>query len=324
MVTLTPSDRALLFELDRDARQPFSKIARTLRLNKETIRNRFELLKQRGVIAGTTVLCNIPKLGGLYVKVYLGFGAPSEREERRLLAFLERAPQVVWLVECFGRYDAIINGVFSDLSEFDRFTMRFMDEFGKCVERYDVSFLTDVRKLPRAYLSPKAVHNHPVVAPAAIPDVRDAAILAELCRDARLDSHAIGLRVGLTAAAVRHRIRALVARKVIANFTLNLNHSVFERSLVKLVVRLRHSSTARKNSFISYCAGLEGILYITCGKGVSDIDLDFEVLSLEGFNRLLRGMRRSNRDLMREYEILVISKEHKLDFSGAFLTLAGR
>ena len=319
MVVMDRVDNALLHELELDSRQPFSKIGKKLRMSKESVKYRFDALKRKGVISGTTVFSNLPKLGFLYIKVYFQFRGLAKGDEKRLLDYLQMRPEVVWLADCFGKYDLIINGVFADLPKFDLFMDEFLTRFGKFVELRDTCFISDLRRLSRSHLSGRQVAVSIATTRQKSIDEVDLEILSMLSRDARLSSQALGLKVGLTGPAVRERIKKLIKSGHIGRFTVNVNYRAFNYTFVKVMLRLQAVNGATRRKFLTYCENLPGLFYTVVGTGVSDMDLDFEVEDLKSFQGTLRKIKSDFPDLIREYELLIVSNERKLDLAGGLL-----
>ena len=60
---LTPSDLALLAEIEDDARLPLSKLAKLLRISQQLLSYRLQNLQQRRILGGYYTQINFPMLG---------------------------------------------------------------------------------------------------------------------------------------------------------------------------------------------------------------------------------------------------------------------
>ncbi|EQD80447.1 Transcription regulator, AsnC-type [mine drainage metagenome] len=106
--TIDPVDRAILIELNADARRSHRAIAQRLRLSPTTVSRRIERLESQGVIRGYIPILDDEQLGfdlWATIGVRILRGQLREVEER-----LARDPRAYAIFDMTGEYDALCSG----------------------------------------------------------------------------------------------------------------------------------------------------------------------------------------------------------------------
>ena len=73
MEKLDLKDRKILYHLDFNSRQSFSKLGRKVGLHKDVIGYRLKRLQEKGIIKGFFTVINYPKIGFNYYRFYFSF-----------------------------------------------------------------------------------------------------------------------------------------------------------------------------------------------------------------------------------------------------------
>ena len=70
-MVLDKKDKRILYELDKNARQPLSEIAKKVQLKRESILYRLKKYLQEGLIRDYLTVIDMSKLGFTHYKIYL-------------------------------------------------------------------------------------------------------------------------------------------------------------------------------------------------------------------------------------------------------------
>ena len=111
-MNLDDTDRAILRELQRNARTPFSEIARRIDMSSATVHDRVKRLEEEGVIRGYHADVD-PSAVGLSVEAVIGLRIEQGRAEETLdrLKELEEVQEVLLTT---GDWDAVVQLVTPD------------------------------------------------------------------------------------------------------------------------------------------------------------------------------------------------------------------
>lgn len=119
-------DRAILQELNADARRSHRTIAQRLRVSPTTVSNRVTRMEKDGVIRGYVPILDDESLGwelSATIGVRISKGRLKEVEER-----LARDPRAYAIFDVTGEVDALIIGRFRDRRDLDRFVKHALQD----------------------------------------------------------------------------------------------------------------------------------------------------------------------------------------------------
>jgi len=98
-------DITIMEMLKKDARTSFREIARKLDVSPDTISNRFERLKEQGIIINSTVIINPTKIGYSFISRFGIDVKPAYSSQ--VLEEIIRIPSVIVASKLVGKYDLI-------------------------------------------------------------------------------------------------------------------------------------------------------------------------------------------------------------------------
>lgn len=118
-------DASIIQKLTKDARTSFRKIARELNVSPDTIINRYQNLRESGVIRGSTVIIDPKKIGYQGMAVFLIDVSPSHilmtegtTDSSMILDRLIKMRNIIVATRTVGDHDLIALGVIVDFEHF--------------------------------------------------------------------------------------------------------------------------------------------------------------------------------------------------------------
>lgn len=119
-------DRAILEELNVDARRSHREIAHRLKVSPTTVSSRIARLEEAGVIRGYIPVLDDEQLGwdlSAIIGIRISKGRLREVEER-----LARDPRAYAIYDVTGEHDALLIGRFRDRRDLDRFVKHALQD----------------------------------------------------------------------------------------------------------------------------------------------------------------------------------------------------
>jgi Lrp/AsnC family transcriptional regulator for asnA, asnC and gidA len=104
---MDPLDTAILMELIDDAQMSFSQISRRIGVSRETVRKRFEKMKEEGVIKALTVLVDGRKIGEQGV-AFLMITCLKSANKEIVFQSLQNTKDVCMITELMGDFDFFV------------------------------------------------------------------------------------------------------------------------------------------------------------------------------------------------------------------------
>ncbi len=318
MQPLDKKDREILFQLDLDARQPNSRIAKKVRASKEVVGYRIKRMEEEGIIKGYYVLVDMTKLGYHNARIFIKLKNIGPKEELETIGYFEKNPRCWWVNSISGSFTDIgIAFWVKDLNDFHEWKEELMNRFRKRIDFYRESYYSKIHVWRRNYLSSKDERAHYSLilgnSEAIEYDIHDIRLLSALSQDARLPIVKLAQKVGLSVTATKYRLEGLKKRGAILGFRPKISFPKTGYYWYKVEFRLEDNRT--KEKMLAYFASHPNIVwaYESVGGG-TELEMEMEVESHEKFREVADGIRAKFRDAIRTYNYYLWSTEYKIVF----------
>jgi DNA-binding Lrp family transcriptional regulator len=310
-------DRKILVELDRNARQTDSAIAKKLKISKQVVNYRIQQLINKKIITNFYTIVNVGIMGLNSYYVFLQFEKINKEQERKLLEKINSLSYVGWLVSGMGRWDAIICLNVESILDFEKSLNQIIDLCGKHMHEYIFTTLIEAEHLNYKFLGSK-LEGHLIKQTVGINkskiDKLDEKILAIISQNARLPITDISEKAKLPLHVVSYHLKNLVKSKIVEGFKpkLDINKMGYQWHL--LLIQFQTTTEERKKQFIDFCRNHNKIYYITKTIGSYNLMLDLHVNDVGEFKDLLLELKDKFSDVIRLYESMTIFNEYKISY----------
>jgi DNA-binding Lrp family transcriptional regulator len=313
MIKLDKKDRQLLFELDRNARQPISVIAKKIGVSKQVAKYRLDRLTEQGVILGYDTWVRAERFGFINFKISLQFSDVSAEKEKEIIDYFKNHPHVTWLVSSDGRWDVMMQVTYSDVFLFDQFLKKMTAKYGQNIREKEVEIYTRLMRFDLKYLADeippqKLVGDEPVEVIKF--DKIDVKILLALTENARTPVIELARKLNLSVNTIKTRIKSLVEKKAILGFRVRQDYTLLGYTYYSLMIKLQNMVGEKEKKMIEFCSNHPNVLVLYAGIGLTDLALQIQVKSSQEFHEILRALRNKFGHYIKQYEILIMTKEH--------------
>ncbi len=311
-------DRKIMYELDLNARQTASQLARKVRRSKETVNFRMKRLLADGWLKGFYGVFNTSKLGEYYYKIYLKFKNTTPKIEEEIVEYIGEEEQIVYLASIEGYYDCICLVMCRNADDMLKFFRPFMKRYGGYVQEKEiVTFLTTHRlnaKFLYAGTTRKDWH-YPVAVENFSIDDTDRKILKALSGDARLPLTEIAKRCGVDAKVVKYRMKKLEDDGIILAYVTAPDFDRIGRQFVQLNLSLNDPTAI--GQMIEYFDSTNTCLFALEMLGKYDLAVELHVQDSRQLKGIIDGFREKFTGKYNDYDVSTITKEHVVMW-GAF------
>jgi len=138
-IRLSAKDKKIINELDLNARQSYSQIARKVGLTKDTVQYRIKRLEEMKVIEGYFPVINTAKLGYVFYRVCLKFRSMTPKKEEEFVKHLKSNKAIGWISSFNGRWDMIIAIWAKNIIEFEEILSGLLLGYEKYIQEKIVS-----------------------------------------------------------------------------------------------------------------------------------------------------------------------------------------
>ncbi|MFH1470895.1 MAG: Lrp/AsnC family transcriptional regulator [Candidatus Micrarchaeota archaeon] len=316
-------DRAILYNLDEDARQPISQLSKKVKLNREVVRYRIDRMEQDGVIQKFLAYIPITRFGYLLTTFFMSFQDSSIRDEEEVIRFLSGKELVVWVVSANGRFDLGFTMCAKNMNELATFVAEFRDKFRNFITDFQMADVVSLWRFPRGYLLEndddtwKPFCFDSTVVRRDLDDV-DRKILAALGEDGRMRAVEIARRVGVSADAVADRISKMRKEKMIPGISILLNNNSIKRKAFKSFITF-HNVKKIEKKFLDYCRQNRNVVQVKRTLGPWEYEVDLELESEDELRELHNKLKEKFPDSIRSTSFVSVYRVHKFDMGGFLL-----
>ena len=310
-------DRKILYELDFNARQTDSEIAKKVKLSREVVSYRINRLQKSGIIRNFVTILNHNALGYLAFRVFFKFRDISEEREEKITEFLK--DKVAWLVRVRGNWSFTSMIFTTNIFELEKFVNEIKKKFQKNLIEIHFSVITRILHYRRGYLLDKKQDTSKydimgeVVKTVNLDEI-DLKILETTQDNARVSSIEIANKIKSNERVIRYRLKNLIKNKVILGFRSLLDLRKLGISYYKVHFKLNNYDDETMKKINSYIHLHPHVIYKTETIGGWDLELEVQVPSSKDLYEFIDNFTKDFTGLIDNYEILEYDKEYKLSY----------
>ncbi len=314
---LDAKDRAILYELDKDARQSNSSIAKKTRLSKEVVNYRIKNLIKNGIIQNFYTIIDSSKLGYQIYRIFIRFQNVDMEKEQEIISYLKDINAVGWIVLLEETYDLAILIWAKNVFEFKEVFDEIATRYGRYFQENFVTIVTHIHHY---------IHNHICSTDdlaerviggkfAEVPlDQLDLKILSLIAKQARTPLLNISRDLKVAPNTVKQRIKKMQMRKVIVGFKAKINSGALGYQHYKIFLQLVDVSPQMKMRLREYLKLNPCVVYATEAIGRADLEFELEVRNGTELRRHLRALREYFGNTIRGYSTTLMNREHVVDY----------
>jgi DNA-binding Lrp family transcriptional regulator len=318
-IDLDVKDRKILYELDLDARQTNSQLAKKVALSKQVMNYRIERLVNRGVIGKFVMVLDTQKLGYSFYDVFIKLQNMTTEEEQGMIDFLMSMDTVGWLAKSMGKYDLVIALFTKDVKQFNNSLNIIFNKYGNYIK--EKTFIIDIDavycknkyllKNPDSYLRKDELYGD---RESANLEKGDMLILKTLDQDPRMSILELSRRTGFSFDTVRRKLKHLTDDKIIQGFKIKINPSAFGYEWYVLLLELNIISDEDRGKLIRYLQNNKNAVYIINTIGNWNMMVDLHLKNYNHFQQFLAQLKKEFGGIIKSHEHLTITKDCKTTF----------
>lgn len=300
MTKLTIKDMKILKELDFNARQPVSQIARKVGLSPEVTNYRIKQLENKGIIMGYYPVIDLSKLGYIYSRYIIELERTNPEVENQFISFAKEHPGLGWFA-LRGNMNISLSGYVKSVEEVKGVLDDLNNKFHSVIKTKKPSVATKIYHFKRNYLYKSRDYDTLVWGETTSVkiDSTDKKILMLLTDNVRMPSTEIARKVKLSTRAVIDRIKRMERARLILGYRTALNLQKLGYSHYKVELFIENLSKRRKNQLIEYMRVHPNIVYITDVLDLIDLEFEAHLKSADELYYLMTKMRQQFPEIKR-------------------------
>ena len=317
-IELNKKDKRILYELNYYSRQPISKLAKKLKLSKQSVNYRVNKLVEDGFIKQFYTLINFTRLGYKPYKIFLRMNNLKKEEIDKFLEAFKNTAYVVWTVHCDGEYDIILGLIAKNTEHFKNIYYEILEKHQKLILFSDHSAIISAHQAKKEYLSDKQdksiLSNFYVDQEIIKIDKKDSKILRLLAPNSKISIIEMAGKLNLTSEAVRIRLKNLQKRGIIMGSSILLDTAKIDYLSYKVLINLKSKTMKDINKLTNFLNSYYGITEVINVLGSWDLEIDLEVKSISEFKDIITMIRTKFKELISNYTALIKYEEHSYNY----------
>ena len=304
-------DRKLLYHLDLDAHQSYSRLAKQLRLGSDLIEYRVKKLERQGAIARFSALINLMTLGRNVYKTYVKLSEHGS-EYTKLVSRLSGNPTIYWLAETYGGWDIIISMAAANPESYQ---IEFENALGKhlgALDRISVFNTYLVYRYPKKYLFSGTTAEFEYVSPKGSVeiDTLEDRLLFELSENCRQSHVELAAKLGTTPAIIKYRIEKLETLGVIVGYRLQLDYEKLGIMMFKVLLSHTGFNREAKEELQQFCRNDTNVCCLINQIGEHNLEIEVEVSDYQAFNNFVDKLRAKFDRKLNALNYMLLRKDH--------------
>ncbi|MEK6897113.1 MAG: winged helix-turn-helix transcriptional regulator [Nanoarchaeota archaeon] len=312
-------DLKLIEELENDSRQTLSKIAKKLRTSQQVVSYRIDSLFKKNILGGFYTIINFSLLGYTNYRTMMRLTDITKQKHQQIISYLMKHPNVLWIVDCGGRWDLIINFIAKNILQYDQFIKELKKRFPKQIQNYNVLTTVEISYFGRHYFTKNIREkNSPLYFGREIKiietDKTDLKILSLLSENARMNSVQVAEKLKISPNTILLRIKDMKNKNLIQGFKplLHLENTAY--SAYKALIKFHNITDKREKDIFDYLRTKINVIGIIKIIGEWDFEMEFEVNSQQTMLDFMREFRDKFKDVINEFEVIPLFHEYKYNF----------
>ncbi len=319
MSKLSKIDLKLIVELENNSRQTLSQIAKKLNTSQQVISYKINSLLKRNILYGFYTIINFTLFGYTSYRTMIRFTNISEQKHKEITYYLIKHPNVLWLVECGGKWDLIVNFMAKNIIQYDKILKDLKSQFPKQIQNYDVLTTIEVVYFGRDYFTKKfrEIRQPPYFGREfKILDVdkTDLKILNLISENARMNSVEISQKINTSPNTIISRIKEMKKQGIIQGFKPLIHLENTNCSGYKALIKFQNITEEKEKEIINFLKININVVGIIKLVGLWDFEIEFEVENKEQMLEFTRNFRDKFKEVIKEFEVIPLFHEYRYNF----------
>ncbi len=316
MVKLSQLDKKLIFNLDFEARQSLTQLAKKLNTSKQVVKYRIEKLQRDNIIQGFYSDINASKLGYAIYLVYFKFQNLNVDKEKELISHFSKQNNVGVSVSVNGKWDYCVGIWAESVVHFKIKYREIMKSYEKYVKSKTIMIETDFYyfKPKRILDQGRKISEQEIKMAGNIEkyDLNnvDKIILSELSKNSRNSLVELSGKIGLSANAIKLRIKKLEKENIILGYRLMLNYPLLDFLHYRVFLHLENITETKEKSIIQFLKLTNEVVSVTKTIGYCDLEFRAIVKNVHELYNLMENIRKQFPDIIKDYDTILYYKFH--------------
>lgn len=304
-------DKRILFELDKNARIPDTKLAKILGRSKESTRYRIKKLKEKEVIKGFTTWIDPIRLGFITAKIYMNV-ANRPNKKKELMEFVRKDKRLFWLGVAEGSWNIGLTYFVKSNEEFFHLKNELFSKFKGLILDSNTGVVVDVNICDKTFLYGSNYEWHTFLDKWEENnlDRLEKNILRQLFENSRKTMVDIAYECKSTVDIVRYRIKKLEKKRIIFRYVAVIDFSAIGYESFKSFLYFTNLTKKDERDLREYCRKHPKIIHLARQITPWDIELEMACEGYSDYNEIISDLTKEFVHIINRVETAIMSQDN--------------
>lgn len=318
MIDIDKNDKKILYEFERNSRQSYATVGKKLKLHKNVVKYKIQKMEKLGIIKNYYTIIDTYKIGYDTVRFYLVYRQITPKIKQEIINYFVNNKNTWWVGSFEGDYDLAIIIRIKNTKDIFIFWEETLKNYHRYFQKQIFSLYEQLFVFRSSYLieniETNDTGNYSTIGLSTREhiDEMDWNILILLVENSRIPTIEISKTLGINSNTVLSRIRRMQDKKIIMNFSINIDYSKIGYSLYKVNINLINYN--KKQEIINYVKQNKHLAMIDKSIGYYDLELEFIVKNLNQFRAIMDDIVSEFPDDINNYKYAHNPIEHKMRY----------
>jgi DNA-binding Lrp family transcriptional regulator len=311
-MNLSKRDLKLLFELDSNYRQPYSRIGRGVRMSQQLVSYKVKSLTSGGILLGNFPLIDYSRFGYLGFRVFFKVNYADRQKFSEMVEKMKKHPSITMVMDCEGRYDLMLVFAARNPSSFNKMLRDIISDNPEQLKNCMILTTVVEHHFLKKYLTTRKVEGDTVIGgdrETVGVDETDRKILRALTEGRKSIVEIAGFSRS-NPKTVMSRLRKL-ERGVINGYRMMINNEAIGISTNKILIKYHNISVEREDELRRFCRRDPNITEFIKTFGEWDLELTVETRTKKEFRNLYLTLREGFEDIIQDFDNFSVFRVHK-------------
>jgi DNA-binding Lrp family transcriptional regulator len=314
---LDRKDLRILCELERNARQSYNDIGRSVGLSKEVVLYRVRNLEGMEIVRNYITEVDIYRLGFRFYPMLLKFRELSTKEETEIIEYLKHLRQIGWLARCEGTWDLNIVLVAQNTGTVAEFFEEFERRYGDLIIDKTLMHTVSQNYFKRNFGTNREQRKRIITEETEEQTVlteKEEKLLNILSRDARKQINELSKAIGVSPPTIITMIRKLEQQKIVQGYRIFTDVKLLGYSHYKLWLNLRNMTEKDWKALYTFLGFEPYVLWATRVIGQYDFSIELEVPDAKALHGFVDRLRERFHEKIKRRDTLLLHEEVAISY----------
>ncbi len=308
-------DKKIMSELDLNAREPATSIAKKIRASKETVNFRINRLLEKKYIRIFYTIFNASRMGYMHYMTFITLNGATAEIEKKIVTYIRNEKSCCNLRVCEGPYDLMFMSIVKSPGQFYEFMKKLKAEFGDYILSKEIHLVTGISKVNQRFQTNgntlQLSFNTGEISVDGI-DETDIKIMQILATNARGKLVEIANTLDVNPKVVKYRIRRLEKEGIILGYSISPNFDKLGLQFIQINLELKNYSSIA--AIMEFFYKTERCLYAFQLAGKHDLIVELYVENEMGLKEIMEKFRENFLHQYTHCEIVHVYREYTISW----------